>query len=89
MKELVIESIKAVNEELEIEELQQVNENTPLFELLDSMAVLDLVLEIEERLQKKFGRYIQIADERTMDAVSTPFKNLTTLIKHVEEKIDG
>jgi len=89
MEKLLKEAIKEINEELEIDELENVTDDTPLFELLDSMAVLDLILEIESKLQDKYGKYIQIADETTMDATKTPFKTFKTLKEFLEGKIDG
>lgn len=89
MRDLLIDAIKEVNRELEIEELENIDDETPIFELLDSMAVLDLVLEIENRLQQKYSKYIQIADDKTMDALNTPFKTFKTLLEYVEEKVNG
>ncbi len=89
MKELLIEAINEVNEELGVKELESIEMDTPLFELLDSMAILDLILEIEDRLQQKYGNYIQIANDKTMDAIDTPFKTFRTLLEYVEGKVNG
>jgi len=89
MRDLLIDAIKEINKELEIEELKEIKDDTPIFELLDSMAILDLVLEIEDRLQQKYSRYIQIADDKTMDALNSPFKTFKTLLDYVESKVNG
>jgi len=89
MRDLVISAIEEVNKELEIEELKNLKDDTPIFELLDSMAILDLVLELEDRLQQKYSRYIQIADDKTMDVLHTPFKTLKTLLEYLEERVNG
>jgi len=89
MKQLLKEAIKEINEDLEIKELENITDDTPLFELLDSMAVLDLILELESKLQEKYGKYIQIADETIMDSNKTPFKTFETLKEFLEGKIDG
>ena len=89
MDELVKKAITIINDDLEMEELENLKEDTPLFDILDSVAVLDLILEIESLLEDKYGRYIQIADEMTMDANLTPFKTFGKLVKYLEEKIDG
>jgi acyl carrier protein len=89
MRELVKEALKEINEELELKELENITDDTQLFELLDSMALLDLILEIESKLQDKYGKYIQIADETTMDATKTPFKTFKTLVEFLEGKING
>lgn len=89
MRDLLIEAIKEVNEELKVEELEDIKDDTPIFELLDSMAVLDLVLEIEDKLQQKYSRYIQIADDKTMDVLNSPFKTFKTLADYAEGKVNG
>ena len=89
MQELVKDSIKEINEDLEIVEFENITDETKIFENIDSVAVLDLVLEIEDKLQKKYGKYIQIADDKTMDIANTPFKDFKTLVSYLEEKING
>ncbi len=89
IKDILIDAIAEVNEELGIEELKDIQNDTPLFTLLDSMAVLDLILEIEDRLQQKYGKYIQIADDKSMDPLNTPFKTFQTLLEYVQERVDG
>ena len=89
MRDLLIDAIKEINEDLEIEELKEIKDDTPIFELLDSMAILDLVLEIEDRLQQKYSRYIQIADDKTMDVLHSPFRTFKTLLEHIEDKVNG
>jgi len=89
VKELVKEAIREVNKELDIKELENISNDTLLFALLDSMGVLDLILEIESRLQEKYDKYIQIADETTMDITKTPFKTFKTLVEFLEDKVNG
>ncbi|NOQ31375.1 MAG: hypothetical protein GQ570_09655 [Helicobacteraceae bacterium] len=86
---LVEEAIKTVNKEQKIPELMHLNNSTPLFELLDSLGTLDLILELEDRLQSETNNYIAIADEFSMDSDKTPFKTLSSLKKFVQEKLDG
>ena len=89
MKDLLLKAIMTVNEDAEVEALSTINDNTKLFELLDSMAILDLILEIENLLQEQTGNYIQIANDKVMDVENTPFKTFGTLCKYVEGKVNG
>lgn len=86
---IVLKAIKSVNEGLNNEELNNIDENTLLFTNLDSVAVLDLIIEIEDGLQLEYGKYIQIADDTMMDEVKTPFKTLGSLISFLENKINS
>ncbi len=88
IKDIVFEAIKAVNEELKNKELEMLSESDTLFEKLDSMAILDLILEIENGIQLEFGQYMQIADDTMMDVIKTPFKTVETLVDFIEKKID-
>jgi FkbH-like protein len=52
MQELLKEAIQEINEELEVVEFENITDYTKIYENIDSVAVLDLVLEVEDRLQK-------------------------------------
>ncbi|MBT4765062.1 hypothetical protein HOO14_08695 [bacterium] len=87
IKDIVFEAVKSVNKELKNKDLEVVSEETILFERLDSMAILDLILEIEGSIQVEYGRYIQVADDTMMDAIKTPFKTVGTLVEFIEGKV--
>ena len=87
IKDIVFEAVKSVNKELKNKDLEVVSEETILFERLDSMAILDLILEIEGSMQAEYGRYIQVADDTMMDAIKTPFKTVGTLVEFIEGKV--
>jgi acyl carrier protein len=87
LESLVYDAIKTVNETHEVDALNELEGDTPLFVLLDSLGTLDLVLELESRLQEKVGRYVQVADEYTMDGYYTPFKTVESLIAYLSTKI--
>lgn len=89
MRDLLIKAIIIVNEEAGEEALESIDDDTELFDILDSMAILDLILEIENLLQDKTGRYVQIANDKVMDIEQTPFKTFATLCRYVEEKVNG
>ena len=87
IKDIVLKAVKSVNKELKNKDLKVVSEQTILFEKLDSMAILDLILEIEDNIQTEYGKYIQVADDTMMDAIKTPFKTVGTLIEFIEVKV--
>jgi len=87
IRDIVLEAIKAVNHELDKEFLNHLEDSTLLFENLDSFAILDLILEIEDRLHSSYRKYIEIADETVMDEIKTPFKTVGSLIIYLENKI--
>jgi acyl carrier protein len=90
IEKIVLDVVAEINEELQVETLKHPNGDTKLFEALDSMAVLDFILGVEESLQRKYGRYIQIANEKSMDPESTPFKTVESAVAFIRERVsDG
>jgi acyl carrier protein len=83
---IIHDSIKEINEDLELEELENISDDTKIFELIDSLGTLDLVIELENRLQSQFGKYIQVANESTMDSEKTDFKTVATLREYLLKK---
>ena len=86
MKDLVFDAVTKINQDLQV--FSEIDESTALFENLESAAILELIMELEDQLQAKVGRYIQIADEFSMDAELTPFRTLSSLIEHVSDKVN-
>ncbi len=86
-KEIILNAISNVNKELKIQGLEDINNDTKLFELLDSLGTLDLILELESLLEDETGKYIAIANEHSMDKESTPFQTIVTLESFVNERI--
>jgi acyl carrier protein len=86
-KEIVLNAITNINQDLKIEGLVCIDENTRLFELLDSLGTLDLILELESLLENETGKYIAIANEYSMDKELTPFKTIISLESYVQERI--
>ena len=87
IKDIVFDAVKIIIARTDVALAKTVNESTALFEVLDSMDILNLILEIEDKLQKACGRHIQIADETIMDAGKTPFKTISNLITFLEAKV--
>jgi len=86
---IVFTVIGEIAEEVGEDRLQNATEETHLFELLDSMAVLDFILAVEEGIQVNYGRYVQIADEKSMDASQTPFKTVGSAIDFITAKVNS
>ncbi len=87
IRSIVLDSLIDINKGLNSSEFKNIVDQTLIFENLDSIGVLDLIIEIESKLQQSYGEFIQIADETIMDEVKTPFKTLSSLIDFVEKKV--
>ena len=54
MKALLMKALKEVDRDSETFDL--IDENTEIYSNVDSFFILELILEIEDKLKKKFGR---------------------------------
>ena len=86
--EIIKKAIEEINEDLGLKELENLNDDTPIIELLDSVDVLNLILAIEENLQKEYSNYIQVANEHIMDKNLSEFKTYKTLKEYIQRLIN-
>lgn len=89
VKKIILNAIENINKDLLIKELDEINECTRLFELIDSLGTLDLILELESMLEEETGHYVAVADEYSMDKNSTPFRTILTLEKYILDKVNN
>ena len=62
------------------------NEETPLIgagAVLDSLGLVALIVDVEQRLKDEHGIVVTIADERAMSQRRSPFRTAATLIEYV------
>jgi len=86
--EIIEKAIVEINKDLNLKELEDLNDDTPIIELLDSVDILNLILAIEENLQKEHSNYIQVANEYIMDKNLSEFKTYKTLKEYIQRLIN-
>ncbi|ADT85344.1 hypothetical protein vfu_A00107 [Vibrio furnissii NCTC 11218] len=72
-------------------ELIEANSKTKLFGsqgVLDSVGIVFLITELEERISDDFDVDVTLADEKAMSQVTSPFRNVETLAKYIESLIE-
>jgi acyl carrier protein len=87
---LVIESVRLLADDFEISALQTPDTSTPLYGTdapLDSMALVNLIADIEEALAEKFDVAIALADEKAMSIRNSPFRDVNSLVDAIAERI--
>ena len=75
----------------ELEETIKLSLDSKLFGgdgLLDSMALVSLLVELEEYIEDEFGVAVTLADEKAMSRRTSPFARVSYLIEHIKEKIN-
>ncbi len=86
MKDKIFEIILNVINEMDIEDT--VDKQTQLFGkhgILDSLALVNLLVEIEQEIEDHFDVLITIADEKAMSEENSPFKSLESLTDYVNK----
>ena len=80
---LAKESLKNIFNENNLD-LPNIKENLDLIESFDSMIIVNLLLETEKNLEKKFGKYIPLADENTFDSIKSPLKEWSEWVSFIQ-----
>ncbi len=65
----------------QIEPPAVVDESTPLVggAVIDSLGLVEVILEVEQRLRRDHGADVTLADERAMSQRHSPFRTIGTL----------
>jgi acyl carrier protein len=83
---LVVQCLCDVLAEEEKAPAEPVNESTRLIgrnAVLDSLALVRLIVEVEQRMQAEYGVAVILADERAMSQKNSPFLTAGTLGSYV------
>ncbi len=54
---------------------------------LESLDIVTLIMEVEEKINTEFGTDITIADENLLSKQKSPFSTIGTLIDYLEETL--
>lgn len=83
---VVIESLKNVLEESEAPESGNLTRDTKLLghnAVLDSLGLVTLLVDLEQRLEEDYDVTITLADERAMSQKSSPFRTVQSLSDYI------
>ena len=85
--EIITNSIDEINEQLAPKDQLEVSSDTHLFgneSKLDSLALVNLIVVIEQNIEDEFDVSITIADERAMSQKHSPFRTIGTLADYID-----
>ena len=86
IEKIIIEALIELNEELENEQLKNLTKDTKLYggnAALDSLALVSLITDLEERISDEFDVDIVLADEKAMSQRTSPFRNVESLTLYI------
>lgn len=88
-EEVLKEALRRVNENVQVPGFDDPGPDTNVFDLVNSMTIVDLLLETETLLEEKTGNYVPLADETIFDASASPLRRWSDWIAHVERHHGG
>lgn len=86
LEEGLKEALRRVNEHVQAPELESVTPDLDIFDAVDSMAIVDLLLETESLLEEQTGAYVPLADDTIFDASKSPLKRWSDWVAFVERR---
>ncbi|KLE09504.1 MULTISPECIES: hypothetical protein [Arcobacteraceae] len=91
IENIIIESLKEYNQSLGSSELKNCTAQTRLYgekSVLDSIGLVYLITDIEEKISDKFSKNIVLADEKAMSQRTSPFRDVETLAKYIQNLLE-
>jgi acyl carrier protein len=91
IENLILGAIIELNEEIKKDELNSPTQETKLYggnAALDSLALVSLIIDIEERISDELDIDIVLADEKAMSQRTSPFRTVETLRNYIEKLIN-
>lgn len=91
IRTLIIDSLKEYNQELQSKELQNPTIDTRLYgpsSALDSLGLVYIVSDLEDKIYQNFGKSIVLADERAMSQKTSPFRSVDTLANYIQNLLE-
>ena len=83
---VIFDAIDELNYQLPEEQRLEKSIDTVLFGRagrLDSLGLVNLIVEIEQKAEKEFGVTVTLADERAMSQKSSPFRTVANLANYI------
>ncbi len=88
---VILKSLAELSEDAGISGLDNANEETRLYGgkgPLDSIGLVNLIADVEEKVGREFGKDVILADERAMSQRRSPFARVGTFADYIESLLD-
>jgi acyl carrier protein len=88
VQDIVLKALEALNEERDPDDQLVVGPRTRLFGAdaeLDSLALVSVIVDVEEAVSQQAGRTVMLTDDRAMSRDVSPFTDVEALTSYVVE----
>jgi acyl carrier protein len=92
VQDIVLRALESLNEERRPDDQLVVDPGTKLFGAdaeLDSLALVSVIVDVEEAVSTAAGRPVQLTDDRAMSREVSPFTDVDALTAYVLELLAG
>lgn len=90
IEKLVSEVLTELMQDFDVEAPASIGAKTILYGtegLLDSMALVNLIADLEERVYQEYQKTIVLADEKAMSSRNSPFASIQSLTQAILERL--
>jgi len=91
IQQLIIDAINEINETLDTPLQSELGSKCSIYEQstgLDSMSLVSLIVNIEQRLEDEYGVGVILANEKSMSQRNSPFRNVEALTAHAQQLLE-
>lgn len=84
---IILQALNNINEERSSNEQLEVSLDTRLFgadAVLDSLALVSVIVDVETAVSEQAAREISLTDDRAMGQVVSPFTDVSSLTAYIE-----
>ena len=88
--EIIVSSLGEILADQGEDGIGELDESTYLIgprSIVDSLSLVSLIVDVEQRLREEQGVSLSIADERAMSQEHSPFRSVGTLAGYVEQLV--
>jgi len=88
---LIVVATKELSAEQDLGINAELTADTRLFGesgLLDSMALVSLVIAVEQAIEQKYGAAIALADEKALSQRSSPYRTIGSLAAYAAQQLE-
>lgn len=78
-------AINEANKTINSPKLNEINDDFNIIDCVDSMSVVNILLETESLLIEKFDKKISIVDESIFDATNSPLRKWSLWVSYVAD----
>jgi acyl carrier protein len=92
LTQLIIDTTRSIAEEQSLELTEELSAETRLFGskgLLDSLALVSLVIAVEQGIEEKFGVNVELADDKALSQKNSPYRSIGTLAAYALQQFEA